>query len=171
MKGPQSGRYVEERKVSTETGNFEVKLKVFRSNNSHFVEKPRSFLLSINKNKSMDNFMHFPFWPNTVNFELDPVQFLEFKGILWVRSKVDGLGSKWTIKGGGVWTWRSRRLKVDGLESKWIVQKTMSGRSASWPRAGSRRSKRLEVNGSKGSKWTSQKAESGRSKMKKTGRS
>ena len=51
--------------------------------------------------------------------------------------------------------------KLDSLkEEKWTVIGDES-----------RRSKRLEVNGPKGSKWTAQKAESGRSKMKKTGRS
>ena len=48
-----------------------------------------------------------------------------------VRSKVDGLGSKWTVPVG--LTGRSKRLKVDGPEKfkvdgpkikKWMVQKT-----------------------------------------------
>ena len=59
-----------------------------------------------------------------------------------VRSKVDSLGSKWTVQGGGVqldgpndlkWTvlsrsGRSKRLKVNGLR-KWTVQREKTVRS------------------------------------------
>ena len=42
---------------------------------------------------------------------------------IWVRSKVDGLGSKWTAPSG-------RSAKVDGPEiQKWTVQREMTVRS------------------------------------------
>ena len=45
-----------------------------------------------------------------------------------VKSKADGLGSKWTVLWGK--TGRSKRLKLNGYESNWAVQKTNSERSA-----------------------------------------
>ena len=37
----------------------------------------------------------------------------------WVKSKVDGLGSKWMVHGG--YTELSKRLKVDGHILNWAV--------------------------------------------------
>ena len=78
---------------------------------------------------------------------------------------MDGFGSKWTVQGLNctVQTSKSGRSwskKVDGPEiKKWTVQKEkkLDGlKEENWTVIGdeSRRSKRLEVDGSKGSKWT-----------------
>ena len=47
---------------------------------------------------------------------------------LRVKSEVDGLELKWTVRGGS--TGRSKRLKVDGPEiKKWTVQREKTVRS------------------------------------------
>ena len=45
-----------------------------------------------------------------------------------VKSKMNGLGSRWKVHGGS--TGRSEGLKLDSHVSNWTVQKTQSGRSA-----------------------------------------
>ena len=124
MKGAQSGRYVEERTVSTETRYFE--LKVFRSNNSHFVQKPRSFLLSI-----FITSCTFHFDPRLSTLDLTQTESLVPQ--LWSRRlKVDEpKGKNWSVmraESGRPKTW-TKRLEVDGPKgSKRMIQKTESGR-------------------------------------------
>ena len=59
-------------------------------------------------------------WNIVDRYESQHCRTPEFKNLLSrVKSKVNGLGSKWTVHGG--LTERSKRLKVDGQISKWTV--------------------------------------------------
>ena len=107
------------RTVSTETGNFEVEIKVFRSNNSHFVQQPRSFLLSI-----FITSCTFHFDPRLSTLDLTQTESLVPQ--LWSRRlKVnEPKGKNWSVmraESGRPKTW-TKRLEVDGPKgSKWTI--------------------------------------------------
>ena len=91
---------------------------------------------------------NFRLWCECVNFEL--LQSLEIRSIKRVKSKKDGLDSKWTIQGGA--TGQSKRLKLDGpKDSKWTVQKAKTSRS-----------KGMEMYGQERWNWTVKRSKTGR---------
>ena len=62
---------------------------------------------------------------------------LEIRSLKWVKSKIDGLGSKWTIQEGA--TGQSKRLKLDGHFTNWTVHKAKTSRSKGMEMYGQKR--------------------------------